>query len=197
METKAMIVKHTAPICSLKRSYVPIDSRPAHDKVPEAHRGGVNVGPCQLRSDFLEVGKLDFVTDANLIPCKNDSNTEDLFEDQGATIQEARRLLSWSFVGNRISGQYSGATTFPIVPAHQGLQLSYQVLTSPANAPLQSAFQPVQVILQNAPMSKSHCWTASMPFIGLTDEFERFLEDPLRGTKQCTLSGEFAGPPPQ
>ncbi|KAH3848570.1 hypothetical protein DPMN_090948, partial [Dreissena polymorpha] len=49
---------------------------------------------------------------------------------------------------------------------------------------------PLQVLTQNDPMQTSHGSSASTPildatpFIGLTDEFERFLEDPLRRTKR-------------
>ncbi|KAH3853431.1 uncharacterized protein LOC127875284 [Dreissena polymorpha] len=98
--------------------------------------------------------------------------------------------------------QFSGASTLPMMPAHRGHQLPHPVLTSLPNVPSQSVFQPLQVIAQNILMPSSHGTSASTPLLdetpfgGLTDEFERFLEEPFRGTKRTTPSDECTGIPP-
>ncbi|KAH3827644.1 hypothetical protein DPMN_129584 [Dreissena polymorpha] len=155
------------------------------------------LGPVNYAAVLRKSENPIFVTELCLIPCGNDSDTEDPFEDQGATVPEARGLLSWPFVGNQHPGQFSGETTYPTFPAHQGHQLPRPVLASPPNVLAQSVFQPLQTI----PTSSGHRSSASTPLLdetlfgGLTAEFERFLEEPFRGTKRATPSDECTGMP--
>ncbi|KAH3694975.1 hypothetical protein DPMN_082422 [Dreissena polymorpha] len=122
---------------------------------------------------------------------------EETVEDQEATVQDARGLLSLPFVGNQESGQFSGATTFPTMPAQRGHQLPQPVLKSLPNVSAQSVFQ--QVSSKNIPIPSGHGSSVSTPLLDetpfgrLTAEFERFLEEPFRETKRTTPSNKCTG----
>ncbi|KAH3888472.1 hypothetical protein DPMN_012507 [Dreissena polymorpha] len=157
------------------------------------------LGPVNYAAILRKSENPIFVTEVCLIPCGNDSDTEDPFEDQGATVQEAKGLLSWPFVGNQHTGQFSGEPTFPTFPAHRDHQPPRPVLASPPNVPAQYVFQPLQMI--STPTGHGSSASTPLldetPFGGLIAEFERFLEEPFRGTKRATPSDECTGIPSQ
>lgn len=94
-------------------------------------------GAILLKSDYQ-----NFIMEACLIPCTNDSDAEYPIE----TVQEARGLPNWWFAGNGEKGQISGAITYPTVQAHLVYQPSHTGFTSPGNALSQTIFQPIQVM---------------------------------------------------
>lgn len=98
-------VPYHCTVCAFRCQYrTTLDqhvTRYARHVAEERKLGPVNYGAIFWKSD-----NLIFITEECLITCTNDSDTENPFEDQGATVQETRGLTSWSFVGNEERRQF-------------------------------------------------------------------------------------------